>query len=89
MIDTGLLQQQQNLLLALQDVLEREFVALKHRNVIELAPLANSKTKLLSQLTQLDEQVQKSVTPAEYQLWRKDCTAIYWLAAIKTKLTAN
>ena len=72
MIDTGLLQQQQNLLLALQDVLEREFVALKHRNVIELAPLANSKTKLLSQLTQLDEQVQQSVTPAEYQLWRKD-----------------
>ena len=45
MIDTGLLQQQQNLLLALQDVLEREFVALKHRNVIELVPLANSKTK--------------------------------------------
>ena len=72
MIDTGLLQQQQNLLLALQDVLEREFVALKHRNVIELVPLANSKTKVLSQLTQLDEQVQKSVTPAEYQLWRKD-----------------
>lgn len=71
MIDEALLQQQQKRLIALQEVLEQEFSALKHRQVTELAELANRKTVLLSQLTALDNQVRHDVSNNEYQNWRE------------------
>ncbi len=87
MIDNGLLQQQQNLLQALQEVLDREFAALKHRNVMELSPLAANKTVLLEQLTQLDEQVRQNATPDEYQNWRDNLHSI--LRACRDKNEVN
>lgn len=71
MIDQALLQQQQKRLLALQEVLEQEFSALKQRQVIELAELANKKTVLLAQLTALDDQARQSISSDEYKIWRK------------------
>jgi flagella synthesis protein FlgN len=71
MIDQALLQQQQKRLLALQEVLEQEFAALKQRQVIELAELANKKTVLLSQLTALDDQARQSISSDEYKSWRE------------------
>lgn len=71
MIDQALLQQQQKRLLALQEVLEQEFSALKQRQVIELAELANKKTVLLAQLTALDDQARQSISSDEYKIWRE------------------
>ncbi|WP_320152312.1 flagellar protein FlgN [uncultured Tolumonas sp.] len=71
MIDQTLLQQQQKRLTALQEVLEKEFAALKQRQVTELAELANSKTTLLSQLTALDNQARQNASDDEYQSWRE------------------
>ncbi len=72
MINPALLQQQQKRLTALQEVLEKEFAALKQRQVIELAELANSKTTLLAQLTALDNQARENATDDEYQSWREN-----------------
>ena len=72
MIDPALLQQQQKRLTALREVLEKEFAALKQRQVIELAELANSKTTLLAQLTALDNQARQNASDDdEYQSWRE------------------
>lgn len=87
MIDRDLLQQQQNLLLALQDVLDQEFAALKHRKVMELTPLASRKTEILSQLTQLDAQIKQNATPDEYKNWRNDLHTI--LQACREKNEVN
>jgi flagella synthesis protein FlgN len=70
MIDQTLLQQQQKRLVALQDVLEQEFAALKQRRVMELTNLASSKTVLLTQLAALDKQVRDSISSDEYLCWR-------------------
>ena len=72
MIEQALLQQQQKRLTALQEVLELEFAALKQRQVIELAELANKKTILLTQLTALDDQARHSASADEYQSWREN-----------------
>ena len=64
MIDQTLLQQQQKRLTALQEVLEKEFAALKQRQVTELAELANNKTTLLAQLTALDNQARQNAHAA-------------------------
>jgi flagella synthesis protein FlgN len=72
MIDQTLLQQQQKRLTALQEVLEKEFAALKQRQVMELAELANSKTTLLAQLTALDNQARQYASDDEYQSWREN-----------------
>jgi len=72
MIEQTLLQQQQKRLTALQEVLEQEFAALKQRQVIELAELANKKTILLTQLTALDDQARHSASADEYQSWREN-----------------
>lgn len=72
MIDQTLLQQQQKRLTALQEVLEKEFAALKQRQVMELAELANSKTTLLAQLTALDNQARQNASDDEYQSWREN-----------------
>lgn len=72
MIHEALLQQQQKRLIALQEVLEQEFSALKHRQVTELAELASRKTMLLSQLTALDNQIRNDASDAEYQGWREN-----------------
>jgi flagellar biosynthesis protein FlgN len=72
MIDQTLLEQQQKRLLALQNVLELEFAALKQRKVMELTNLASSKTALLTQLTALDNQVRESISPDGYLCWREN-----------------
>jgi flagellar biosynthesis protein FlgN len=72
MIDQTLLEQQQKRLLALQNVLELEFAALKQRQIMELTNLASSKTALLTQLAALDNQVRESISPDGYLCWREN-----------------
>lgn len=71
-MDQTLLQQQQELLAALQEVLEQEFAALKQRQVMTLAELAQHKTALLTQLTGLDKQARQNASADEYQRWREN-----------------